>query len=220
MAALHESTLYCKVQGWLSPVNQRGTLACVALVLLAATPALAQVEDRRGFIGLGIGPSAPFGAFADASNTNAEAGRATAGYTSTLLNVGYRVRERLGVAGAWSYSEHFMRDGGGDDWWQVATLTVGPMYSLPLGARAGLDLKGMLGLFALTPVVDSYTTVDGTGSGLGLDARAAVRYHVFRRWAVYAEGGLQAAPVSFDSGRRTGHRALISGLGIAFRPAW
>lgn len=191
-----------------------------AIAELVATPALAQQQERRGFIGLGIGPSAPFGSFADASATNAEGGRAMPGYTSTLLNFGYRFRGQLGVAGAFAYSEYVMRDGGEDDWWQVATITVGPMYSRSLGARAGLDLKGMLGLFALTPVVDSYTTVDGTGSGLGLDARAAVRYDVFRRWAVYAEGGLQAAAVSFSSGRRTGHRALISGLGIAFRPAW
>lgn len=190
-----------------------------AIVLNAAAPALAQVEERRGFIGLGIGPSAPFGSFADAS-PGARAGRATPGYTSTLLNVGYRVRERLGVAGTLAYSEYLMRDGGEDDWWQVATLTVGPMYSHSLNARAALDLKAMLGLFALTPVIDSYTTVDGTGSGLGLDLRAALRYDVLRRWAVYAEGGLQASDVSFNSGRRTDHRALISGLGILFRPAW
>ena len=204
-----------------SSANRRW-LAVSALTLagFTATPALAQQQDRRGFIGLGIGPSAPFGAFADASATNAEGGRATPGYTSTLLNVGYRFRGQVGVAGAFAYSEYFMRDGGEDDWWQVATLTVGPMYSHSLGARAALDLKAMLGLFALTPVVDSYTTVDGTGSGLGLDLRAAVRYDVFRGCAVYAEGGVQASGVSFNTGRRTDHRALISGLGIAFRPAW
>ena len=67
---------------------------------------------------------------------------------------------------------------------------------------------------------DSHTTADGTGSGLGLDVRAAARYDVFRRWAVFADVGIQTAAVSFPSGARTDYRAIISGLGIAFRPVW
>lgn len=194
--------------------------ALAVLVLFAAQPALAQDEERRGFIGLGIGPSAPFGRFADASTVNARAGRAEPGYTSTLLNLGYRFGRRLGVAAALSYSEYYMRDGGDDDWWQVAGLTIGPMYSYRLNARAALDLKAMFGLMALTPVVDSYTTGDGTGSGVAVDMRATVRYDVFRRWALFAEGGVQSSGVSFSSGARKDVRAMISGLGIAFRPAW
>ena len=196
------------------------TFAFPVIVLLTAAPALAQDGARRGFIGLSIGPSAPFGSFADTSSVNARAGRATPGYTDTFLNLGYRFGQRLGVAAAFSYSEYFMRDGGDDDWWQVAGLTVGPMYSYRLNAKAALDLKAMFGLMALTPVVDSYTTADGKGSGLALDMRAAVRYDVFRRWALFAEGGLQSSSVSFSSGVRKDFRAMISGFGIAFRPAW
>lgn len=195
-------------------------LALPVLMLLIAGPAGAQEEERRGFLGLGIGPSAPFGAFADASPDNPRAGRATPGYTDTMINIGYRFGRRVGVAGAFSYSEYSMRDDEGDDWWQVAGLMIGPMVSYPLGARAAVDLKAMFGLLALTPVVDGYTTADGTGSGLGLDLRAAARYDVFRRWAVFAEAGTQSAAVSFSTGLRTDHRAIISGFGIAFRPMW
>jgi hypothetical protein len=190
------------------------------LVLFTAESALAQREDRRGFIGLGIGPSAPFGSFAEASSIHEQTGRATPGYTSTFLNLGYRFRQRLGVAAAVSYSQYTMRDGGDDDWWEAAGLMIGPMYSRRLNARAALDVKAMFGRIALTPVVDSYTTDDGTGSGLGIDMRAAVRYDVFRRWALFAEGGLQSSGVSFNSGVRKDYRALISGFGIAFRPVW
>lgn len=190
------------------------------IVLFTAKAALAQDEERRGFIGLGIGPSVPFGSFADRSSVNPRAGRAMPGYTSTFLNLGYRFGERVGVAAAFSYSEYSMRDGGDDDWWQVAGLTVGPMYSHRLSAKAALDLKAMFGLMALTPVVDSYETADGTGRGLALDMRATVRYDVLRRWALFAEGGLQASGVSFSSGVRKDVRAMISGFGIAFRPVW
>jgi len=194
--------------------------ALPVVVLFTAQSAVAQNAERRGFIGLGVGPSAPFGSFADTSSANVRGGRATPGYTSTILNFGWRFGQRLGVAAAFSYSEYFMRDGGEDDWWQVAGLTVGPMYSYRLNAKAALDLKAMFGLMTLTPVVDSYTTADGTGSGFAVDMRAAVRYDVFRRWALFAEGGLQWSGASFSSGARKDYRALISGFGIAFRPAW
>jgi hypothetical protein len=194
------------------------TLGLALLLLFGSTPGFAQDDVRRGFIGLGIGPSAPFGSFADTSLVNTRAGRATPGYTSTLLNLGYRFGRRFGVAAALSYSEYVMRNSGDDDWWQVASLTVGPMYSHPLNRKTALDLKAMLGLLALTPVVDSYSTSDGTGSGLGVDMRAALRYDVFRRWAVFAETGVQASSVSFDSGVRNDFRTVISGFGVAFRP--
>lgn len=190
------------------------------LLLFTAEPALAQDEERRGFIGLGIGPSAPFGSFADESPTRAGAGRAAPGYTSTLVNLGYRFGERFGVAAAFWYSEYDMRDLEDDDWWQVAGLTAGPMYSHRLGAKGALDLKAMAGLLALTPVIDSYDTADGTGRGLVLDLRATLRYDVLRRWAVFAEGGIHVSDASFNSGGRQDVRALISGLGVAFRPRW
>ena len=43
--------------------------------------------------------------FADASSVNARAGHATPGYTDTFLNLGYRFRQRLGVAAAFSCTE-------------------------------------------------------------------------------------------------------------------
>lgn len=194
------------------------TSALVVIILFAAEPAVGQDAERRGFVGLGIGPSVPFGSFADTSSVNARAGRASPGYTSTLLNLGYRFGNRFGVAAAFSYSEYVTRDGGDDDWWQVASLTVGPLFSHHVNAKTALDLKGMFGLIALTPVVDSYTTADGTGSGLAVDLRAALRYDVFRRWALFTEVGIQSSAVSFNSGVRKDFGAMISGFGIAFRP--
>ena len=181
---------------------------------LALAPALAQ-ETPRGFIGLDIGPSQPFGAFKGST------GNARAGYTSTLLNVGWRRGRRWGVAGMLSYSEYVMRndDGVDDDWWQVAFVTLGPMYTVTLSQKAALDLKGTVGLAALTPVIDSYASNNDTGPGLAIDVRAAVRYDVFRRWAVFAEGGVQSTSARVGNGTQE-YRALIAGFGIAFRPQW
>jgi hypothetical protein len=195
-------------------------IALVAIALLTAESALAQEVERRGFIGFSIGPSAPFGNFADASPTNVRGGRAFPGYSSNLLNIVYPIGQRFGVAASGTYSEYVWRDGGDDDWWQVASLAVGPMYSQPLSAKAALDLKAMIGLIALTPVVDGFSSPDAQGNSLGADLRAAVRYNVTRRWAVFAEGGVQASNVSFGNGDGKDYRAMISGFGIAFRPAW
>jgi hypothetical protein len=203
-----------------SELRTVGRAALLITLLLTAVPAGAQADERRGFIGIGIGPALPFGTFADATGTNPREGRAFPGYTDTMLNLGYRRWGRIGIAGLFSYSEYVMRGGGDNDWWQVAGLTVGPMYTRPIGARGALDLKATVGLMALTPVIDEFTTGDGTGSGLNLDVRAAVRYDVFRRWAVFAEGGFQGANVSFPTGARTDVRTLVSGLGVAFRPVW
>jgi hypothetical protein len=194
--------------------------ALLVFLLFAAEPAFAQDEERRGFIGYSVGPAMPFGNFADASPTNARGGRAFPGYSSNLLNIVYPTGRRFDVAGTATYGEFVWQDGGDDDWWQMASLTAGPAYSRRLGARATLDLKAMAGFVILTPVVDSYSAQGSEGIGPAADLRAAVRYNVSRRWAMFAEGGVQASNVSFDDGTRTDYRALVSGFGLAYRPAW
>ena len=204
------------IHGCTFPLLVRVALAL--LLVCTAQSAFAQTE-RRGFIGLGIGPSTPFGSFAEASAIEPGTGRATTGYTDTFVNFGYRIGKRLGVSAAASYSEFLLRGGGDDDWWQVAGLAVGPMYSVRLSARSAVDLKAMVAFIALTPIVDSYTTIEHSVGSVGVDMRAAVRYDVLRRWAVFAEGGVQMSSVSFQAGRKD-FGALITGFGVAFRPTW
>jgi hypothetical protein len=201
-------------------VPKRACFAFLGVLLITVEPVDAQEDERRGFIGLGIGPSLPLGSFGDQSLSNPQGGRAMTGYTDTLLNLGYRFGQSLGLAAAFSYSEYPTRGLGDDDWWQVAGITVGPMYSISLNARSALDLKMMFGGIVVTPVEDGYTTNDGVGTGVAVDIRAALRYDLFRRWALFAESGFQSSGVSFDSGAQKSYRALISGLGVAFRPTW
>jgi hypothetical protein len=197
----------------------RARLLLLAVALFAVEPAEAQQTERRGFIGLGIGPSLPVASFSDALPSHEQGGRTTTGYTDTVVNLGFRFRGRFGLAVALSYSEYPVR-GDDDDWWQVAGVTGGPMYSLPLFPRTTLDLKAMFGMIVLTPVVDGYTTDYGVGVGLGFDFRATLRYDVLRRWALFVDGGLHSSNVSFDAATRTDYRALVSGFGVAFRPMW
>jgi hypothetical protein len=192
-------------------------LVLLALVLFAAQPALGQAGYDQAYIGLDIGPSQPFGSFADASPGSATGGRALPGYNSTLLNFGWRIGEHFGVALAGSYGEYVWRDGGDDDWWQMASLTVGPMYTQRLSSRAALDLKAMAGWMSLRPVIDGLSDPNDQGNALGVDLRAAVRYQMFSKWGVFAEAGVQGANITLGTGARQDYRAVISGFGVTYR---
>src|SRR5688572_7348206 len=89
----------------------------MAVMLVAATclTAEAQVMERRGFIGYGVGPSTAAGAFRNVGGPYDAGGNALSGFTSTLLNVGYRFGKRWGVAGAMSYTQLDIGVTGGDD---------------------------------------------------------------------------------------------------------
>ena len=198
----------------------RPILRSLAFVVVFATAASAQRQERRGFIGIGIGPSVPVGTFADASPVNPRAGRATPGYTNTFVNIGYRRGERFGIAAALSYSEYLIDDVGDDDWWQVTGVALGPMYSVPLGEKGAVDLKAMFGLMATAEIIDGFGTDGRWGNGLMIDLRSAVRYDVFRRWCVFAEVGFMSSNQTIWDGTRKDVRVLTSGLGVAFRPVW
>ena len=189
-------------------------------ILLLAQPATAQQQTRRGFIGIAFGPSAPLAPFADAQVTNVRGGRAKSGYNNSLLSVGWRFRHRLGVAATASYGEYFIGQVDSDDWWQVAGLTVGPMFVVPLGARAAVDLKAMLGLMGTAEITDSYGSNARSGSGLMIDLRSAFRYDFASRWCAFVEAGLISSAQTLGDGTRKDVRALVSGIGVAFRPVW
>lgn len=196
------------------------SITMLALLACCSTQCLAQSEPRAGFIGLDIGPSVPFGSLARAAAVNPRAAAATSGYTDTFLNAGRRMGEHWGLAVLASYSEFVTPGDGDDDWWQVATVMAGPMYTVPLGERTAVDLKAVAGFVALTPVINSFTTEHKSGGGLGVDLRAVIRRDVFTRWALYAEGGIEASRVSFPSGLTGSMGVLMTGIGIAYRPSW
>ena len=194
--------------------------AAALSILLLAQSATAQQQTRRGFIGIGFGPSAPLGNFADASLINDRAGRAKPGYNNSLLSLGWRFGHRLGVAVTASYGEYFIGEVNSDDWWQVAGLTVGPMYAIPLGAKAAVDLKAMLGLMGTAEITDSFGSNARSGAGWMFDLRGAFRYDFATRWCAFIEAGLISSAQTLGDGTPKDVRALVSGIGVAFRPVW
>ncbi len=191
--------------------------------LFAAAPADAQPEHRRAFLGVGRGPSVASGNFVEASTTGTRGGTTTLGYSDTFL-VAYRVRQHLALAVAFSFSHYPLHetDVNYDNGWNTTSATAGLVYSIPLSTKAAVDLKAMAGQTGLQQLVaDTYTTTGARADGLLFDVRAAFRYDVRPQWVVFAEAGLQTtSSVGFETGVRKNFRAIVSGVGIAFRPAW
>jgi len=180
----------------------------------------AQEAERRSFIGIIIGPSQPIGSFADKNPSSAGAGHAKAGYTDTFLNFGKRIGEHWGIAASVAYSEYYTDGDNEDDWYQVALVSVGPMYSRALSRKLIVDIKPKIGFMAVTPVVDSYTTSAETGHGVALDLRGGLRFNIHRRWALLGEVGLMSSPQGYVDGSTQTVTAIVSGIGFAYRPAW
>jgi len=204
--------------------SARAIVAFCAVIAIALRPGSlsaqilsAQVDEPRAFIGITIGPAIPFGSFADKAN-RPEAGRAKLGYNDTFVNFGKRIGSHFGIAGSFFYNEHYMEDAAEDDWWQVAGLTAGPMYSMPVAPRTILDLKLKFGLLTTKPIVDQYEVTKG--SGFVTDARVGVRYNVHRRWCLLAESGVVVSNQSMEDGGKQGVRILVTGVGVAYRPSW
>jgi hypothetical protein len=190
----------------------------LTVALISGTPAHAQSDDRKSYIGITIGPAIPIGAFADLSTTHPRAGRAQLGYCDTFLNFGRRSGKHWGVAASVGYDEHNIQDLQKDDWWQVAAIGGGPMYTKDIARKTVLDFKAKAMFITTTRIIDSYEY--NRGVGLGVDLRATLRYNVHRRWALLAESGVIASNQTFDDGSATDLRVFVTGLGIAYRPSW
>ncbi len=195
----------------------RPFLAGVVALALVTSSLQAQTDERKAFIGITIGPSIPFGTFANTTNEPGGGGART-GYNDSFLNLGKQVGTHWGWAGSVFYNEHNMKAQGGDDWWQVAGVTAGPMYSTSLSRRAIVDLKLKVGFLTTMPIIDAYETA--RGRGFATDARVSLRYNVLRRWCLLTEAGVVVSNQSFEDETRQGFRAFVSGFGVAYRPSW
>lgn len=186
-------------------------------LLLISTLANAQIPGKKGYIALSIGPSFPVGDFADKSPDNISAGRAENGYINSILNAGYRIGDHLGVCFTFLYCEYNIGEENSNDWWQVTGLNAGLQYTFFPDRKFEVDLKAKAGLIVSSYVLDSYANGDRLGTSFGLDLRSSVRYNIFRRWCLLAEGGYITANQKYGDGHKGKLQAVLTGLGFGFR---
>ena len=119
------------------------------------------LDDRKGYLAIMLGPSFPVGDYADDDLNNDQAGLAKTGFSLFLLDFGYKFHRNIGIAASWfggsnPVDAQVLADGlayniGGA--WTVESgafsyggLFVGPMFSIPL-KKVDLDLR-VVGGFA------------------------------------------------------------------------
>src|SRR5688572_20110660 len=127
-------------------------LAITSILALSVFALKAQLSERRGCIGIGIGPS-----FLIGYDLGGE--KAKAGLNITLANFSYVFPKGFGVTSIWTGGTHpfeskiSLETQGGTVSGQFegtvsyATIMIGPMYSLRLSDNASIDFKVRAGGF-------------------------------------------------------------------------
>jgi len=153
-------------------------LLVIFIVLILCSNLKGQDIERKGYIGIMLGPSFPYGEFA--SKSNYYDGYAETGLNINLLTFGYKIWKNIGVAGSWFGIANPMDYNGSDGMWGVGALMSGPLYSIPIKERFDLDLKGMFGYVLLTKQFDAIETL--TASGTGFEIGMMLRYDFVENW--------------------------------------
>ncbi|PKO95727.1 MAG: hypothetical protein CVU12_08680 [Bacteroidetes bacterium HGW-Bacteroidetes-7] len=191
----------------------RKLIILLTLIMLSAN-LFAQSSDRKGFIGITIGPSIPIGDFADNSLNNDNAGYAKTGLNINLINFGYKFGQNFGITGLWFGAAHSVDFSAVDAMWSYGGLMGGPMLSFPINEKLIFDLKGMIGF--VSAKLDMYALGETSGIGVGFDFGASFRYNFSEKWCLLINGDYLASTSKFDEGDQKISTINLS-LGIAFR---
>lgn len=154
-------------------------LFVIPLLLISFALSAQEMQSKKGFISISIGPSFPLGDFASSDIGNTDAGFANNGLSINLINFGYLFSENFGITAMLNGSAYpFDADNGNEPIWSYGALLVGPLFSTPLDKeKADLDLRFMVG--TLTAILDPDNgNEEQEGSAGAISIGAGIRYHL------------------------------------------
>ncbi len=158
---------------------KRTTFNLIAILVLScvALQSHAQEAKRKGFIGISLGPSIPFGEFK-------KDGLAKTGANISLINFGYLFNGKVGVAANWFGAAHNIDSNDGelsDVMWSYGGIMAGPLVSGQISEDVDLDGRVQIGYSYASMDVNG-VKLDGTGFAYG--AGAGLRFHVSRLFSL------------------------------------
>lgn len=171
--------------------------------------------EHKSYIGFLLGPSFPLGEFADNSEGNENAGLAKTGYCSNVVNIGYRITQKLGVSAFAFYSQYDVDKNGSEMWWGISGIMAGPMFSIPVNNKLYFDLKPRIGFVSAQFLVND--NAEEFGKGLGINLNASLLYNFSKRWCILTETGYISSHQKFWDSSEKKIQAINLGLGIAYR---
>jgi hypothetical protein len=191
----------------------RKFIIILSLVVLSGN-LFAQSSDRKGFIGISLGPSFPVGNFADNTLSNADAGFVEWGINFNPINFGYIFGQYVGISASWFGAAYSADINGVDAIWSYGGLMGGPMLSIPVNEKFDLDLKGMVGFVTATSDLSEYEENEGTG--ISFDLGASFRYNFAKKWCLLISSDYFISNPKLEDGNQK-MTAISLSLGIAYR---
>lgn len=184
---------------------------CLIILLLVVLSAnlFAQSNERKGFIGITLGPSMPIGDFGNQSLSNFNAGFAKTGLNISLINFGYRFGTNFGIAGTWFGAANPVNINNVTATWSYGSLMVGPMLTFPINKKLDFDLKGMIGYVSAKMDLDNFGETSLTG--VGFDFGTALRYNFSERWCLLFNADYFSSNSKSDDGKQK-----IAAINLAF----
>ncbi len=186
----------------------------VLSIIILSINIIAQNPRRKGFIGISLGPSMPFGDFADNSVNNENTGFAKNGILFSPINFGYIFGQHFGVSASWFGLEYPIDKRGQEATWSYGGLMAGPLYSVPINEKFDFDLKGMIGFVSATSDLDDYEEDEGTGASFNLGA--SLRYNFALKWCFLVNGDYFTSNPELEKGNQKMDSFNLS-FGVAYR---
>lgn len=198
-------------------------ISITILVLIFFYSAHAQFTERRGYIGIGIGPSFLMGY--ELANEKAKAGLNLA-----LLDFGYVFAKGFGISASWTGGAHNFDPGNVtitidnntltgkiEGTVSYGTLMVGPLYSLKLSDRSFINLKARCGmLYTKESMTMNLYSRELEKSSFGYSVAISYQLKIAKRWCIMLSGDYCSGEMESLSSSNNRLNALALNAGIGF----
>lgn len=149
--------------------------------------------NKRGYLGISVGPSIPIGKFADKNN-----GVANTGVQANLLNFGYLFSKNVGICASWFGAANPI-DMQNVEPWSYGGIIIGPLISMPLSNKVDFDIRPMIGFSATTfPKIGNIASANAVTTAY--DLGTTFRFNVGNKLALTLSADYFSTKPEFDLG--------------------
>ena len=168
-------------------------------------------QERKGYIGISIGPSFPIGNFGDTNINNDNAGLAENGTNLNLIDFGYKFSKHFGISAALGGAFYQIGPEVLNVQLNYVGFFIGPILSLSISERMDFNLIPRIG--STTASIDMDDTELAKEKDIGFDFGASLQYDLSTKWLLSVNSGYTSASYENDFNIT----AIYLNLGIAFR---
>lgn len=170
-------------------------------MLLILLTTIVYSQERRGYVGITMGPSFPFGELKRGGNF---AGKdLSTGASVKLLQFGFLLTDNFGLSASWmgsAYRFESPRNGNGftgndtHGFIGYGALLAGPMFSFKVGNISRIELKAMLGYLSMNLKYDADKSYAYVSNGLGIGFGVNYRRFLAKKWILLLNSEYISSP--------------------------